>query len=59
MTRNTRKKTSALPRSFSNTTMSIATPHMRSSGRSVRMSGKRNGPTCQVNTESISRFCAR
>ena len=54
-----KKNKSALPRSFSNTTMSNATTHMRSKGRSVRMSGRLKGPTRHVNTESISRFCAR
>ena len=59
MTRNTKKNTSALPRSFSNTTMTSAMPHISSSGSNVRMSGSLNGPTRQVNTDSISRFCAR
>ena len=49
----------ALPRSFSKTTMSMATPHISSSGSSERMSGRRKGPMRTVNTESNSRFSAR
>ena len=59
MTRNTKNSTSALPRSFSNTTMTMARAHISKSGSKVRMSGRRNGPTRHVKTESISRFCAR
>ena len=32
---------------------------MTRSGMSVGREGRRSGPTSQVNTESISRFCAR
>ena len=39
--------------------MPIEMSHMSSSGSSVRMSGRLNGPTRQVNTESISRLAAR
>ena len=59
MARNTKKNTTALPRSFSKMTMSNATPHMTSMGASVRMSGNLNGPRRQVNTDSISRLADR
>ena len=59
MSRNTKKNTMALPRSFSKTTMTMATPHMSRSGNSDRMSGRWNGPMRTVNTDSSSRFSAR
>ena len=49
----------AEPRSFSKMTMTMLMPHMMSRGSSVRKSGRRSGPSFTVNTESISRFCAR
>ena len=59
MVRNTRKTTSAEPRSLSKMTMTMEMPHISSSGSMVRRSGMWNGPTFTVNTDSISRFCAR
>ena len=59
MTRNSTKHTSALPKSFSNTTMMKEIAHITSSGASVPRSGTRKRPTRTVKMESISRFCAK
>ena len=48
MLTNTKKTTSALPRSFSKTTMTSEITHMPISGASVRRSGNQNGPTFLV-----------
>ncbi len=59
MTMNMRNSTSALPRSFSSTTIRNASAHITISGSSVCRLGRFTGPMRQVNTESISRFCAK